>query len=354
MKIVLYLSLLLCITSCNTNNDEELLKEANNATLKLGVSVDVSVIKPVDFNKQVIANGKVVAGNKSELRFKLSNRLASIKVKNGSKVSKNQIIASIDNELLEIRLNKAKIDFNKAEIRLREEIINYGLDTIAEDRIPPFHLENLKLKSGIHESKNQLIEAQALYEETFLRAPFDGVIANLNNKKGDFTSSNEIFCTVLSNKILEVNFSIIESEFEFVKKGQVVEIMSFINENDFYKGLITEINPRVDKSGLIHIRAEINEASKDLIDGMNVKVIINHFTPKMIVIPKSALVLRSNREVVFSVDKGLAKWNYVEILEENSTNYAISKGLVLNDTIIISGNMNLAHDSNIIIKNVLN
>ena len=48
--------------------------------------------------------------------------------------------------------------------------------------------------------------------------------------------------------------------------------------------------------------------------------------------------------MVFSVEKGLAKWNYVEVAGENNNNYAIKKGLKITDTIIVSGNLNLSHD----------
>ena len=70
---------------------------------------------------------------------------------------------------------------------------------------------------------------------------------------------------------------------------------------------------------------------------MNIEVIIEQNVGKYLMIPKTALVIRSNREVVFSYDKenGLAKWNYITIAHENEDHYAISEGLEKDMEIII-------------------
>ncbi len=146
---------------------------------------------------------------------------------------------------------------------------------------------------------------------------------------------------------MEVSFSVLENEFAFVSKGQEIDIQSFANKNRHFKGVITEINPIVDKNGLIKIKAKVTSKNTGLLDGMNVKIFINKPLKNVLVIPKKALVLRSNKEVVFTVEKGLAKWNYVEVVGENSNSYAVKKGLKTTDTIIVSGNLNLSHDAKI-------
>ena len=128
----------------------------------------------------------------------------------------------------------------------------------------------------------------------------------------------------------------------------------FVDKSKKYSGYISEINPLVDQNGLIKIKAKINHPNRFLFDGMHVKVLINQPVRDLIVIPKEALVLRSNREVVFTLKNGAAKWNYVELADENSDSYAIKEGLSLGDTIILSGNMNLSHDAKVTASLVIN
>jgi hypothetical protein len=84
-----------------------------------------------------------------------------------------------------------------------------------------------------------------------------------------------------------------------------------------------------------------------------VKVKIETAVPGQLVVPKSAVVQRQNQEVLFKYTNGIAFWTYVKTGYENSTSYTVTahpdKGgtLMAGDTVIISGNLNLAHESEV-------
>jgi membrane fusion protein, multidrug efflux system len=67
--------------------------------------------------------------------------------------------------------------------------------------------------------------------------------------------------------------------------------------------------------------------------------------------------LRENHEVLFRYVSGEAYWTYIDLLYENSKSYSIipniEKGAEIHegDTIITSGNLNLAHRSKVEILN---
>lgn len=344
-KIVLPFVLCFVLLSCEDNNQT---KEENQNISKLtskGVNVKTTTLKPQTFYKQIISNGIIQTTHKAELHFKTSERIASIKVKNGQKVTKGQILATLDNDILNNQLNKAQNEIDKAKNKLLEEKINHGINI--ESEINPKLLQSLKIKSGLIDAENAYKNAQIQNSQSILKAPFSGLIANLNIKTGSFINASDVFCTLINQNKPEVVFSVLENELEFIKKGQTVFIQNFSNNEKEYKGSITEINPLVDKNGLIQIKARIDDNNASFLEGMHVKIKTNQPIKDVLVIPKEALVLRSNREVVFTVKNGLAKWNYINIVEENSTSYAVSKGLKVTDTIIISGNLNLSHDAKV-------
>jgi hypothetical protein len=78
---------------------------------------------------------------------------------------------------------------------------------------------------------------------------------------------------------------------------------------------------------------------------MNVNVRVQKTLPNQLVIPKKALVLRTNRQVVFTLRDGKAMWNYVKTGLENSTGFIITEGLNEGDVVICDGNINLAHEA---------
>ncbi len=345
-KSIFLLGLLLI--ACDDTDKSTASEEVAASTIQSnGITVTTSIIQPQVFQKQIIANGKVEALQKSELRFKTSERIASIRVKNGQRVTKGQIIATLDNTVLTNQIQKSKIELDKAKSKFREEKINYGLANESNDNMDPEVLKTLQTKSGLFEAQNALENSQLMSGQTVLRAPFSGVIANIEAKTGNYITASDVFCTMISQQQMEVAFSVLENELPYVNLKQEVNITSFSDQEVTYRGTVTEINPLVDENGLIKIKAKINQNNASFFDGMHAKVIINQPVEEVIVIPKEALVLRSNREVVFTIEDGLAKWNYVEKLDENSTSYAIKKGLTLGDTLIVSGNINLSHDAKV-------
>lgn len=349
-RILLPLILVSFFLSCVETKESNRTISQSVTRASEGVDVKAMVVKSQDFRNQIVSNGRIEARAQSDLRFKTGEQIVKIYVHNGSKVQEGEIIAELENELLENQLKRAIINFKDSEREVINHKILYGVNGLDEHDIDPNVLENIYQKSGYRSAKNALENAKLLYNQTFLRAPFSGVIANLDLKEGNFINPSDKFCTILSYEYLDVTFHVLESHLQSLKKYMEVEIIPFSSNKLSFKGKITEINPMVSDNGLVKIKAEINQPNSKIFDGMNVKVYINSVLSDVTVIPKEALVIRDNREVVFTIKKGLAQWNYVEIISENSSSYAIetaNKGLREGDSIVTSGNLNLTQNSKV-------
>ncbi|MFZ4523805.1 MAG: efflux RND transporter periplasmic adaptor subunit, partial [Bacteroidales bacterium] len=188
-----------------------------------------------------------------------------------------------------------------------------------------------------------------------LVAPFSGVLANIEKKLYDLVNAGTTFCTLIDDSEFEVKFNVVESEVQEIHLKDEVQISPFSNKK-MYLGQISEINPVIDENGMVLVKALVKNQG-GLMDGMNVKVIISKGIPDQLVVPKSAVLLRDNQEVLFKYTKnGVAYWTYIQTLAENTTSYSVianpDKGATLapGDTIIISGNLNLAHESKVELK----
>lgn len=340
---------LLLLNGCKQTVEQpvENTEEPEKKTTSTGISVTTTLVRQETFNKQILANGVIEAQEKADMRFKTAERIAQIHVINGQSVTKDKIIASLENQLLFNQLQRAEIDFETAKNKFREEKIRFGYGKIPIEEMDSVILQSLYIRTSHHSAKNLLENAKLQYNQTFLRAPFSGVVANLTAKEGNFVTPSDVFCTLINPSRLDVVFQVAENQLSFVQFGQTVTLSPFAAQSNLFEGRVTEINPMVDENGLIRIKATITTQTQSLFDGMNISVVINNPMGEMLVIPKEALVLRSGKEVVFTLQNGQAKWNYVTIFDENSNSYAISEGLRVNDTIIMSGNMNLAHDAKV-------
>jgi RND family efflux transporter MFP subunit len=353
MKILPILFALLLLIACSGSSDEtgvEITDMGNTDPNELA-EVAVSVLKYSDFGREIVSNGRLVAVQKAELKFRSGETISKIYFKNGDRVSKGQLIAVLDNFVLRNKLEQSREQFEKARLDLMDMLIGQGYSLSDSANIPRNILSAARTKSGFDRALNELDLAKYNYAHSELRAPFGGVLADMKFQENNIASVSEKFCTLIDNSHFEAEFPVLENEIAFLRKGQGVRIIPYAIDNFEVRAVISQINPLVDKNGMVSVKAICQNTGNQLTEGMNVKVLVEDKIPRQLVIPKEALVLRSGKQVVFTFRDGLAKWNYVKTGDENSTSFAILEGLKEGDTLIVGGNLNLAHDSKVKVLN---
>jgi RND family efflux transporter MFP subunit len=302
-----------------------------------------------DFQHELIANGTVSA-HKADLRFQTSENIVAVYVKNGDRVHKGQKIAMLDQFKLANSLSQAKDNLERAYLDLQDALITQGYMHGDSAQVKKEILQMAKMRSNYPQTRNQYELAEYNYRNSILYAPFDGVVANLFTKTYNMPSTAEPFCTIIDDA-READFKILESELPFVHIGDKVQVSPFSVSDYTCEGQISEINPSIDKNGMVRIKASIHKASATLYDGMNVRLKLQRALGRQLVVPKEALVLRSNRKVIFTLKNGKAQWVYVQTGLENASGYVVTDGLAAGDSVIYEGNINLANETPVKVKN---
>ena len=244
-----------------------------------------------------------------------------------------------------------KHNFNAGPSILKDVLIGQGYTSEDFSKVPVETMRLAKVKSGYEQSRSQYELVKRETEHATLVAPFDGIVANLFSKPYNLANTSEVFCTVIDTRGMEADFTVLENELAFIKTGDKVMITPYAG-GDSFEGSVSEINPLVDSNGMVKVKAVVNGQGK-LFSGMNVRVSVRRSLGQQLVIPKTAVVLRSGKQVVFTLQEGKAMWNYVHTGLENATEYVVSdksqkgieEGLLEGDTIIVTGNLNLAHEA---------
>jgi RND family efflux transporter MFP subunit len=357
LKRALFHSLILSLfilLSCSSGGNQSKQDDPKDSAIMGGEKQKVAVmlLKYTDFNKEIISNGKLAALNKADLKFRTSDNVASIMVKNGDRVKEGQILAKLENFTLINALKQSRDQFERAKLDLQDVLIGQGYSLKDTTKIPVSKLRASRVKSGYDKAQVDFEMAEYNLRESILKAPFNGVVANLFLRENNLASPADKFCTIIDDSHFEAEFPVLESELGSVKMGQAVRIIPFSYDNVEVKGEITKINPVVDQNGMVRISAICSNDSHKLFEGMNVKVVVEEKVPHQLVIPKQAVVLRSEKQVVFTLQAGKAKWNYVKTGLENISSFSVNEGLRAGDSVIYNGNLNLAHDADVeVIKN---
>lgn len=312
--------------------------------------VTIDTLRRQDFHHELVSNGKVTAAHMADLRFESAGVVVRIYVRNGERVERGRKLAELDKFRLDNAKAQAHDALQRAKLELKDVLIGQGYAPDDTLHIPVDVMKLARVRSGYDQSLAQYELACHEEQHATLTAPFDGVVANLFTKPHQAASTSEAFCTIVGSQGMEIDFTVLENELPLINVGDEVQVTPYADASQPYAGRIAQINPIVDEKGMVRVKATVQGEGR-LFAGMNVRVRVRRSLGAQLVVPKSAVVLRSGKQVIFTLEQGKAKWNYVTTALENSDSYSLADDVLHEgDVVIVSGNVNLAHEAPVEVK----
>lgn len=202
------------------------------------------------------------------------------------------------------------------------------------------------MSTGYADAVLAMESAERDYANCVLTAPFAGKVANLQARKYETAGS---FCTLVDDSRFLVRFNILETEYPLIKAGMKAIVTPLAGDISV-TGKVCTVSPSVGQNGQIPVTAEIM-GHTGLIEGMNVKIVVESETGNRLVVPKNAVTVRDGQNVVFTYRDGKSHWVYVKILDSNSAEHCIEADksrdshISEGELVITVGNGNLADDT---------
>lgn len=291
------------------------------------------------------AQGKVEARNHIPITFEVSGLLETIDVSNASYVRKGQVIASLQQDLPRIDVEEAKQNFEKVQVDFENRLASFG-DSARNPKNWTIIKRNVGLLAGLPNAKIALARARFKLEKTVFRAPFSGLVEGLEAKEGQSVLAMQPIGHIIDHQSLEVLCRVLEFDLGKLGVGDSATIFPLAYSENAVKAIVREINPKVEQNGYVKVRLAL-DTQHHLLEGMSCRVEIYVPESEQILVPKSAVVKKSGKDVIFTVEGSLAKWNYVTLGKENGRQVEVLKGLKPDQQVIISNNLQLAHDSRV-------
>lgn len=183
-----------------------------------------------------------------------------------------------------------------------------------------------------------------LEKNTYVKAPFAGVISAKNYQDGELYSGQPIL-VLTQIYTLKALIAIPESYYPVVKKGMAVTLSSEIYPGETFPATIDIVYPTVDPaSHTFQARLRIPNSSLKLRPGMYVKTKMSMGMARAMVVPyQSVLKLTgSNDRYVFLDDNGTAKRVFVKLGQRFDENIeVISDELQEGDKLVVVGQAKL-------------
>lgn len=347
VQSIAFIFLGLFFTACGTSTPPPVEDEDFSTVQAPPAAVRTVAASGAAFPVRIFSSGVLKANQKAPISMRISGVIEALPLQEGAYAQKGALLVKLDDDALQLRLAQSKLALDEAVIEKQDLLILQRGDPYDDNSVPPDKLATILTRSGYTRAELNIQQAEQELAQTNVYAPFSGIIADMKIKPYQQVNAGQEICTLINPATFEAVFSLLEREALQVKVGQSVSIQPIAMPNVTFRGSVTIINPMVSEQGLVTVHARVEGSNRQLLEGMNVQVVIEQRIPNQIIIPKSAVVLRSGRPVVFTYDaeSQLAKWNYVTIAHENDEAVAIAEGIKAGDMIIYEGNLNLDHDA---------
>ena len=304
------------------------------------VAVRVSTVEKKTVDQDYSVNGNFIP--KQELNFLSENagRVSAIFVDEGARVTKGQTLARIDAEIINTDKETAQATYQNAvrdEARYQSSFETGG--------VTQQQLDQAKLAT--QNAKLRLQASQRKVSDASIKSPINGIINKRYIEVGAFVTAQgtQLFEIVDVSKLkLKVNVN--ESQVANLKIGDPIDIRSSVFPNDKFSGKVTFIAAKADGTLNFPVEIEVANGSKNTLKaGMYGTAIFR--APKeapSILIPRTSFVGSVSSNQVFVLDKAnnTSKLRTVVAGRILGENVEILEGLKEGESVIISGQINLA------------
>jgi membrane fusion protein, multidrug efflux system len=308
------------------------------------LSVEALLIRPQVLDNQIFTTGTLLANEEVQLRPEISGRITGVFFKEGSRIAKGAQMLKIDDRELQAQLRRKELEEKLASDEESRERSLHDIKAISQEEYDKT-LNTLRLI----QADKEVIESQI--SKTEIRAPFNGVVGLRYVSEGGYVSPNMLAATMQELDPMKVEFSVPEKYAKQIKSGIEILVRAGDSDDD-HKGVIYALETKIDPdTRTIKARGKIPNAQGTLIPGSFAKVEITlDEIPNAIVIPSGAVIPELNGEKVFLCVNGKAKPVSIKTGIRTEKSVQIVDGLAANDTLIVTGLLQLASGKDVQIK----
>lgn len=285
------------------------------------------------------ASGYVVASRKASAAPKVTGMVTDIRVEEGSKVKKGEVIASLENKdvlavkeqaqanllVAEENVNVALAEFKDAKINLerKEMLLKEGFVTRSDYDFSVMRLNKAEAgvkaaKASANSARAALKSAEVAIEYTYIRSPFDGVVLTKNADLGDIVTPfgsaaglKAAVATIADMSSLQVEADVSESNLLKINIGQPCEIMLDALPDKRLSGIVHTIVPTADKTkASVMVKVSFLEKDNSILPEMSAKVAFLSKKPTdndrivITAVNKNAILERDGKRSLFIIKDG--------------------------------------------------
>nr|WP_243237268.1 efflux RND transporter periplasmic adaptor subunit [Heliobacterium chlorum] len=337
-------------------------------------TVSLAKVQRASLSNRLTFNGTLEAKEELKLVPKGTGKVAQINGEVGQMVRAGDVLMELDNRDIQARLDSARAGVAVNEASLQRAQVQLEMDQIAlgdaqrnyerqkalfeAGAAPKTEFENSKsaydkadkqvandqasiasAQAQMQQSQAQIRQIEVELNDTVLRSPVTGIIAERSANTGEYVSNTNPAFTVVNIDTVEVKANLTETDINYVKTGQEVEVKITAARTEPFKGRITKISPIADEKAKTYpIWISIDNHDYILKPGMFAEFQLNtNQKTDVLTVPTEAIIERNGTPMIYLAVDGKAVEKKVHLGITDGKLVEILDGITENDKVITSG-----------------
>jgi membrane fusion protein (multidrug efflux system) len=308
------------------------------------IKVDTAAAVEQEVPQEIALTGVLEANQRTDLTANATGRVNRLFVELGQIVAAGAPIAKLDARSAALTQQEAAANAATSAEQLAsaqrdcerfKALFDLGAISQAE-----YDHTTVQCKTGASSelaAQARAAQASQTVNDSTIRAPFAGRIADRMIHVGDYVHPDTKVVTLLSDDPLRLRLTVPEPDIFAVKQGITVRFDTLGVQNRSFQGVVKFIGGEVRaQTRDVVVEAMVDNHDGALLPGMFVTAHLAIGQTKLPVIPKNAIVVRDSGQSVFVVATGRLQQRVVQPGAEIGDNVAITDGLKSGEVVVVN------------------
>jgi len=320
---------------------------------------------------EVIGTGALEARTQVAISAKISGLIVQVVADQGDRITKGQVLATLDDGDLreQVQVAKADVAANEAAVEhataaiasadatavearasyaRSAELHNKGFISdedleqatrqrdVAEADLRTAQLAKVEVERQVQKAQASLRYYQERLADTVIRSPFEGLVIQRSREPGDIVVPGSAILQIISTEQMWVSAWVDESAMSSLKTGQPARVVFRSEPDKSYRGTVSRMAPLVDRETReFLVDVTVKELPKNWAVGQRAEVYIQTASKdQALLVPAAAILWQGRRPGVFISNGGHAAWRDVELGLRSSETVEVLKGLSPGEVVI--------------------
>ncbi|MGE5397751.1 MAG: efflux RND transporter periplasmic adaptor subunit [Chitinophagales bacterium] len=328
-------------------------KNTNNAEETSILAVKTQVADKGSVTRMVSYCGTLKGSNEVYVYPKLAAKVVSMHGQEGDRVTKGQVIATLDSSDYATKFDSARLgeiqalnNYDTAKTNLARTRQLFEAGAASQQNMEQAESAMEMADTALKQTRIQIEDTRTLLSNCQVTSPISGTLGLIKATPGSMVSAQSPLAVVSDLSQMKLDLNVSESDIQYIKPGKQVKVKVQSIAGQEFSGAVDTVALVADPmSRRFPVKIVIENQQGLLKSGMFAEVeLAIERKDNVLVIPKGAISESGARKIVYTVnDHSIACELEVNTGIENQEVVEIIKGVKAGDQVIVQG-QTLLHD----------